>query len=84
MTDSATPDWEIYALRYASTDRLRSQNFIVRDEHDGPMPLDFFVWLLRAPGRLVLVDTGFGEESARSRTRPCRSPHAGHLRGLRP
>ncbi len=72
MTPTDLPDWEIYALRYASTDRLRSQNFIVRDEHDGPMPLDFFVWLLRAPGRLVLVDTGFGEESARSRERRLR------------
>jgi glyoxylase-like metal-dependent hydrolase (beta-lactamase superfamily II) len=72
MTDAAAPDWEIYAIRYASLARQRSQNFIVRDEHDGPMPMDFFVWLLRAPGRVILVDTGFGEEAARRRDRRLR------------
>jgi glyoxylase-like metal-dependent hydrolase (beta-lactamase superfamily II) len=73
MNASAVPDWEVYAVRYASLEqRLRSQNFIARDEHDGPMPMDYYVWLLRAPGRIILVDTGFGEESARRRDRRLR------------
>jgi glyoxylase-like metal-dependent hydrolase (beta-lactamase superfamily II) len=67
------PDWEVYAVRYASLEqRQRSQNFIVRDEHDGPMPMDYYVWLLRAPGSVILVDTGFGEASALRRDRRLR------------
>lgn len=69
---NADIDWEIYAVRYASHERNRSANFIVRDEHDGPMPMDFYVWLLRAPGRVILVDTGFGAEAAQRRERRLR------------
>lgn len=65
----ATPQYEVYALRYGSMARNRSANFIFRDEHDGPMPIDYFVWLLRSPERTILVDTGFGERAARERGR---------------
>ena len=41
-------DYEIFAVRYASLERQRSENFIQRDAHDGPMAMDFFVWLLRS------------------------------------
>ncbi len=37
--------------------------------NDGPMPLAFYVWLLRSPQRTVLVDTGFSPEGARARGR---------------
>src|SRR3546814_7246167 len=63
------PKYEMYALRYASVHRQRSDNFIRHDDHDGPMPLDFFVWLLKGKDRNILVDTGFGAESARERPR---------------
>lgn len=66
---NSLPVYEVYALRYASVDRRRSDNFIRHDGHDGPMPLDFFVWLLKGPDRNILVDTGFGAESARERGR---------------
>ncbi|GAA4401867.1 N-acyl homoserine lactonase family protein [Quisquiliibacterium transsilvanicum] len=67
-TDAAT-QYEVYAIRYASVHRMRSDNFIGHDPHDGPMPLDFFVWLLRGGGRNILVDTGFNAQSAASRGR---------------
>jgi glyoxylase-like metal-dependent hydrolase (beta-lactamase superfamily II) len=60
---------EVYAIRYASVQRMRSDNFIGHDPHDGPMPLDFYVWLLRGGGRNVLVDTGFNARSAAARGR---------------
>lgn len=69
MNRETLPQYEIYALRYASVHRQRSDNFIRHDGHDGPMPLDFFVWLLKGPDRNILVDTGFGAESARERPR---------------
>jgi glyoxylase-like metal-dependent hydrolase (beta-lactamase superfamily II) len=62
--------YEIYAVRYASlVERRRSENFIQRDAHDGPMPLDFFVWLLKSGDRAILVDTGFNAATAASRQR---------------
>ena len=66
---SGLPDYEIYAIRYATHDRQRSDNFIQRDLHDGPMPMDFFVWLLRAGEREILVDTGFNAAAAAARSR---------------
>ncbi len=79
---STAPDWEIYAIRYASHERTRFTNFIMRDDHDGPMPMDFYVWLLRSPGRLILVDTGFGEQAARERDRQLRRCPIGALASL--
>ncbi|MFT4099611.1 MAG: N-acyl homoserine lactonase family protein [Burkholderiaceae bacterium] len=63
------PCYEIFAIRYASVQRMRRDNFIGNDPHDGPMPLDFYVWLLRGAGRHILVDTGFNETAARERER---------------
>ena len=64
------PVYEVYAVRYAHQDtRKRAENFIGGDPHDGPMPMDYFVWLLRAPGHVVLVDTGFNAQMAQLRKR---------------
>jgi len=65
-----TPEhYEIYALRYASMPRRRSENFLGGDPHDGPMPMDYFVWLLRSDRRRILVDTGFNAQAAEIRGR---------------
>lgn len=61
--------YEVYAIRYACTPRSRHENFVYRDDHDGPMPMDFFVWLLKAGDQAILVDTGFNSEAASARNR---------------
>jgi glyoxylase-like metal-dependent hydrolase (beta-lactamase superfamily II) len=61
--------YEVYAIRYASMPRLRSANFLPPDPHDGPMPMDFFVWLLKSPTRTILVDTGFNAATGLARQR---------------
>ncbi|MBI5258558.1 MAG: N-acyl homoserine lactonase family protein [Burkholderiales bacterium] len=61
--------FEVYAIRYAHMPRRRRDNFIPADEHDGPMPMDFFVWLLKSPARTILVDTGFSAATAQKRQR---------------
>lgn len=67
MVDS---NYEVFAIRYATHDRPRRMNFMQVDEHHAaPMPMDFFVWLLRSPGRTVLVDTGFNAAMAERRGR---------------
>ncbi|WP_235512249.1 N-acyl homoserine lactonase family protein [Achromobacter sp. Root565] len=65
----ALPEYEIYAVRYASMARQRRDNFLGGDPHDGDMPMDFFVWLVRGAGRVVLIDTGFNAGMARRRQR---------------
>jgi glyoxylase-like metal-dependent hydrolase (beta-lactamase superfamily II) len=68
--DFAADDvYHVYALRFASLARNVRENFLITDLHDGPMPLDYYVWILRGTSRTVLVDTGFGAEAAARRGR---------------
>ena len=69
MPETALPEYEVFALRYAHLERTRGQNFIEYDPHDGPMPMDYFVWVVRLGQRTWLVDTGFGQEAAERRGR---------------
>jgi glyoxylase-like metal-dependent hydrolase (beta-lactamase superfamily II) len=67
-----TTNFEVLALRYATTGpvRARRENFFPgMDLHDGPMPLDYYVWAIRAGGRKIVVDTGFGAKAAARRGR---------------
>ncbi|MCA3390924.1 MAG: N-acyl homoserine lactonase family protein, partial [Roseomonas sp.] len=64
-------NWEAYAIRYGRHERTAQTNFLlpVPDAHEA-MPLDYFIWLLRAPdGQEIVVDTGFDEETAAGRGR---------------
>lgn len=63
------PRYEVFAIKYAHHERTASQNFLGGDPHDGPMPMDYFVWLVRGEGREVVVDTGFGAAAALRRKR---------------
>jgi glyoxylase-like metal-dependent hydrolase (beta-lactamase superfamily II) len=79
--------FEVYAVRYARhSARRASENFIGGDDHDGFMPLDYFVWALKGPAGTFVVDSGFDEAAARSRRREfLRCPGAGlRLIGIEP
>lgn len=69
MSDSL-PEYEVYALRYATMKRRMSHTFVLHDEHDGVVDMHFYVWLIRLGDTAILVDTGFGERSAGARQRP--------------
>ena len=65
-----TDVYHIYALRYGSmAQRTVRMNFMHDDLHDGPMPLDFSIWIVRNAHRTLLVDTGFGKRAAAERHR---------------
>ena len=52
--------FEIYAVKYAhNANRTRNGNMLYMDEHDIPMPLDYFVWVIKNDKRTYIVDTGF-------------------------
>lgn len=80
------PAYEIYAIKYAHHERTASQNFLGGDPHDGPMPLDYFVWLVRGEGGDLLVDTGFNAAAAARRQRQLVRPveQALSLMGVEP
>lgn len=62
--------YSLYAIRYATAShRRRQDNFLppAPDPHDGPMPMDFFVWAAVGGGRTVLIDTGSDQGLCESR-----------------
>lgn len=81
MADADT--YEVLAVKYGTHgERMRADNFMspgprmaapsggpVVDDHSTPMPLDYFVWVIRNANRTLLVDTGFSREEAPIRAR---------------
>jgi glyoxylase-like metal-dependent hydrolase (beta-lactamase superfamily II) len=65
----ALPQYEVFAIRYARRDARRHEHFVGGDPHDAPMPMDYFVWLIRNAERTIVVDTGFTAEVAARRKR---------------
>lgn len=61
--------YEVYALKYAERDGRRPDHFVGGDPHDVPMPMDYFIWLVRNEERIILIDTGFDEPMAVKRGR---------------
>ena len=66
---TSLPEYEIYAIRYATREGLRRDTFIGGDAHDGPMPMDYYVWVVIGSAGAYLVDTGFTAEMAIRRQR---------------
>src|SRR3546814_15675283 len=56
------PEDGVDALRYATRGGLRRDCFIGGEPHEGPMPMDYFVWVAVGAGRTIVIDTGFTEE----------------------
>src|SRR5258708_39938239 len=68
------PNYEICAVRYAHLERTASHNFIGGDEHDGPMPLDYYFWTVQGPGVCFVLDTGFDAAMGAARGRQLVQP----------
>jgi glyoxylase-like metal-dependent hydrolase (beta-lactamase superfamily II) len=63
------PEYRVFALKYAERVGRRSEHFLGGDPHDGPHPMDYFVWAILDAGRCWIVDTGFEHADAESRGR---------------
>ncbi|MDF3010242.1 MAG: beta-lactamase protein [Burkholderiales bacterium] len=66
--------YEVFAITYARHDRNAAANFIGGDPHDGPMPLNYYVWVIRNAARTIVVDTGFDRRGAEKRGRELLRP----------
>lgn len=67
-------EYELFAIRYAHHHRNAAANFIGGDPHDGPMPLDYFVWAIVGATRTFVLDTGFDAAVAAERRRDLLRP----------
>ena len=62
--------FEVFAIRYGHmAERTARDNFIGGDSHEGPCPIDYFLWVLRVPRTAWVVDTGYAPDVAARRGR---------------
>lgn len=66
---AANETYEVLALRYAErTAPSRRQIFLEPvDDHDSPIPLAYYIWVVRNAERTIVVDTGFNRETGEQR-----------------
>ncbi len=69
MIAALPPVYKLFSPKYATRSARRCEHFIGGDPHDGPMSMDYFVWVAVSDERTVVIDTGFGEEVAARRRR---------------
>ena len=74
--------YEVYAVKYGHHARRSGENFVGGDAHDAPMPLDYYVWVVRNAERTLVVDTGFNVGAAAARGRTLVHPVAEGLAAL--
>jgi len=72
----------IYAIRYGHLDRLSDLNFLGGDDHAQPMPLDYYVWVIKSAEHTIVVDTGFAAPAAAQRGRTLLRPVAEGLAAI--
>lgn len=70
------PIYGVYAIKYATREARRPSHFVGGDPHDTPMPMDYYVWLIRNSERTLVVDAGFTAEVAAQRKRTFLRPPA--------
>jgi glyoxylase-like metal-dependent hydrolase (beta-lactamase superfamily II) len=69
VAPATLPEYELFAIRYAARDAQRRDHFIGGDPHEGPMPMDYFMWVAVHGGRAIIIDCGFTAEVAAQRKR---------------
>ncbi len=74
--------YDLFAIRYGHHHRTAAGNFIGGDPHDGPMPLDYFVWAIVGAKRSFILDTGFDAAMGLRRGRTLLRPVAEGLNAL--
>ncbi len=73
---------EVFAVCYATHARKRSENYIFGDPHDEMTSISYYVWVIRGPHGVFVVDTGFDEAAAKERARRILHPVGEGLKAL--
>ncbi|RNB83116.1 N-acyl homoserine lactonase family protein [Brevibacillus nitrificans] len=66
-----TKSHEVYAIKYSTREAICSDHFYgAADPHENySMPMDYYIWLIKAGDQVIVVDTGFNEAVAAERKR---------------
>src|SRR5919106_3469661 len=78
----ATPEYEIYAMKYAERQADLSTFMMTAEPGREAITIDYFVWLLQGGAEPVVVDTGFTPQIAEARKRKYVASPADQLRKL--
>ncbi len=62
LAAQAKPEYEIYAVRYATIPEFAVSGLVAGAEASRKMDIAMMVWLVRGGGRNILVDAGFYRE----------------------
>ncbi|MET4639248.1 N-acyl homoserine lactonase family protein [Mycetocola sp. 2940] len=65
-------EYELVIVKYGTRQGHRSEvylNYEIYRQPDGPIGMDYFVWILRNAERTILVDTGFSPAGGANRNR---------------
>lgn len=73
---------EVFAVAYASHGRKRADNYIFGDPHDGMTSITYYVWVIKGPHGVFVVDTGFDEAAAKERGRSISHPVGEGLKAI--
>ena len=73
---------EVYAVRYATHARKRSENYIFGDPHDEMTSIAYYVWVIKGPHGTFVCDTGFDDLAAKERARKIIHPVGEGLQAL--
>jgi glyoxylase-like metal-dependent hydrolase (beta-lactamase superfamily II) len=79
------PAREVLAVKYGDRVTTRAEmylNFHIYGEPDADLDIDYYFWVIRDSGGVILVDTGFAPESGARRHRQSHTTPAEALRGL--
>lgn len=63
--------YKVYAIQYASREKTSSENFLLGldPNHNAPMIISYYIWVAVSEKNIIVVDTGFSENGAKSRGR---------------
>ncbi|HET8895879.1 MAG TPA: N-acyl homoserine lactonase family protein, partial [Protaetiibacter sp.] len=64
--------YEVIVIRYGTRETKRSEvylNYSLYGQPDGPIRMDYFVWVVRNAARTILVDTGYSAVGGERRKR---------------
>jgi glyoxylase-like metal-dependent hydrolase (beta-lactamase superfamily II) len=73
---------EVYAIKYASHARKRSENYIFGDPHDEMTSISYYVWAIKGPHGTFVCDTGFDDTAAKERGRKIIKPVGEGLKAI--
>jgi glyoxylase-like metal-dependent hydrolase (beta-lactamase superfamily II) len=65
-----SPDWEVLAVRYATVSQFPVAALVAGADTTRRTDIAMMVWLLRSPGKVVLVDAGFYHQGFVDRWKP--------------